>query len=159
GDGQTGEDITSNVRTIRSIPLKLKGDAVPEVLEVRGEVLMTRKDFERLNEQQQRKGDKIFVNPRNAAAGSLRQLDPRITAARASRFFAYGCGEIRIRRDGQVDLFQQEAGNADMPKDTHTGMLDWLVELGLPVSDRRRRVKGADELLAFYEEAGRKRAE
>ena len=159
GDGQTGEDITSNVRTIRSIPLKLKGDAVPEVLEVRGEVLMTRRDFERLNEQQRRKGDKIFVNPRNAAAGSLRQLDPRITASRPLRFFAYGWGEIRIRRGGQVDLFQQEAGDADMPKDTHTGMLDWLVELGLPVSDRRRRVKGADELLAFYEEAGRKRAE
>lgn len=159
GDGQTGEDITANVRTIRSIPLKLSGSNVPEVLEVRGEVLMTRKDFERLNEHQQRKGDKVFVNPRNAAAGSLRQLDPRITASRPLRFFAYGWGEIRIRKGGQVDLFRQEAGDADMPRDTHSGMLDWLMGFGLPVSDMRRRLKGAESLLEFYEEVGRKRPE
>lgn len=87
GDGQTGEDITSNIRTLRSVPLSLRGD-YPAVLEVRGEVLMNRRDFERLNETQQRRGDKIFVNPRNAAAGSLRQLDPRITAQRPLRFYA-----------------------------------------------------------------------
>src|SRR5690606_4197449 len=121
GDGQTGEDITANVRTVRSVPLRLRGDDLPEVLEVRGEMLMTRRDFERLNAQQQQRREKIFVNPRNAAAGSLRQLDPRVTASRPLRFFAYGWGEIRLRRkDGQVDLFQQEAGDADMPRDTHS---------------------------------------
>src|SRR5690554_2921654 len=131
GDGQTGEDITANVRTVRSVPLRLRGDDIPEVLEVRGEMLMTRADFERLNARQQQRGDKIFVNPRNAAAGSLRQLDPRITAERPLRFFAYGWGEIRLRRNGHVDLFRQEAGNPDMPQDTHSGMLDWFSELGL----------------------------
>lgn len=158
GDGQTGEDITANVRTVRSVPLRLRGDDIPEVLEVRGEMLMTRADFEKLNTQQQKRGDKVFVNPRNAAAGSLRQLDPRITASRPLRFFAYGWGEIRLRRDGQVELFQQEAGDADMPFDTHSGMLDWFVTLGLPVSDLRRRVKGAEGLLAFYEDIGQRRA-
>ena len=158
GDGQTGEDITANVRTIRSVPLRLKGSEVPDVLEVRGEVLMTRKDFERLNETQQKRGDKVFVNPRNAAAGSLRQLDPRITASRPLRFFAYGWGEIRVRRDGQVDLFRQEAGDAEMPRPTHSDMLDWFAELGLPVNDLRRRLKGADELLAFYEDIGARRS-
>lgn len=93
GDGQTGEDITSNIRTLRSVPLSLRGN-YPAVLEVRGEVVMNRRDFERLNETQQRRGDKIFVNPRNAAAGSLRQLDPRITAQRPLRFYAYGWGEL-----------------------------------------------------------------
>lgn len=159
GDGQTGEDITANVRTVRSVPLRLHGDDIPEVLEVRGEVLMTRADFEKLNAQQQKRGEKIFVNPRNAAAGSLRQLDPRITAQRPLRFFAYGWGEIRLRRNGQVDLFQQEAGAADMPCDTHSGMLEWFAALGLPVNDLRRRVQGADGLLAFYEEIGARRAE
>lgn len=159
GDGQTGEDITANVRTVRSVPLRLKGESVPEVLEVRGEMLMTHQDFERLNQEQQRRREKIFVNPRNAAAGSLRQLDPRITANRPLRFFAYGWGEIRLRRKGgQVDLFQQEAGDAEMPCDTHSGMLDWFASLGLPVNDLRRRVKGLDGLLSYYEEVGAKRA-
>ena len=159
GDGQTGEDITANVRTVRSVPLRLRGDNVPEVLEVRGEMLMTRQDFERLNAQQQQRREKIFVNPRNAAAGSLRQLDPRITATRPLRFFAYGWGEIRLRRDGgQVDLFTQEAGDADMPYDSHSGMLEWFVKLGLPVSDLRRRVDGSDGLLAYYKDIGAKRA-
>ena len=160
GDGQTGEDITANVRTVRSVPLRLRGDDVPEVLEVRGEMLMTRQDFERLNEQQQQRREKIFVNPRNAAAGSLRQLDPRITATRPLRFFAYGWGEIRLRRkDGQVDLFRQEAGDADMPRDSHSGMLEWFAALGLPVSDLRRRVSGLEGLLAYYEEVGARRSE
>ncbi len=160
GDGQTGEDITANVRTVRSVPLRLRGDDIPEVLEVRGEMLMTRQDFERLNEQQQKRREKVFVNPRNAAAGSLRQLDPRITANRPLRFFAYGWGEIRLRsKNGQVDLFQQEAGDADMPRDTHSGMLEWLTDLGLPVSDLRRRVSGAIGLLSYYEEIGKRRPE
>ncbi|HLU78444.1 MAG TPA: NAD-dependent DNA ligase LigA [Burkholderiaceae bacterium] len=160
GDGQTGEDITANVRTVRSVPLRLRGKDIPDVLEVRGEMLMTRRDFERLNAQQQQRREKIFVNPRNAAAGSLRQLDPRVTASRPLRFFAYGWGEIRLRRkDGQVDLFQQEAGDADMPRDTHSGMLEWIGELGLPVSDLRRRVKGLKGLLGYYEDISERRAE
>ena len=96
GDGQTGEDVTANIKTIKSIPLKLREDhePVPAVLEVRGEIFMNAADFALLNETQASRGDKIFVNPRNAAAGSLRQLDPRITAQRPLRFFAYGWGEV-----------------------------------------------------------------
>ncbi|MBX6317048.1 NAD-dependent DNA ligase LigA [Pigmentiphaga sp.] len=144
GDGQVGEDITANIRTIRSIPLTLMGP-VPEVLEVRGEVLLFRKDFERLNDAQREAGEKVFINPRNAAAGSLRQLDPRITAKRPLRFFAYGWGEIRGSLPG--------AGQADAdapPFDTHMRMLDWLQELGLPVNRERRLAKGAAGLLEFY---------
>lgn len=158
GDGQTGEDITSNIRTLRSVPLRLKGD-YPQVLEVRGEVLMHRQDFDALNEAQQRRGDKIFVNPRNAAAGSLRQLDPRITAQRPLRFFAYGWGEIRVVHDGQTELFRQEAGDADMPRNTHAGMLDWFEKLGLPVNGSRAVVHGADGLLGFYERIGAARTQ
>lgn len=158
GDGQTGEDITSNIRTLRSVPLRLKGDA-PEVLEVRGEVLMNRSDFDALNQAQQRRREKIFVNPRNAAAGSLRQLDPNITKHRPLRFFAYGWGEIRIRHDGQTDFFQQESGLPSMPRPTHAQMLDWFEEFGLPVNGARQVVKGAEGLLAFYAETGIERAQ
>jgi DNA ligase (NAD+) len=158
GDGQTGEDITSNIRTLRSVPLRLRGDA-PEVLEVRGEVLMNRSDFDALNQAQQRRREKIFVNPRNAAAGSLRQLDPNITKHRPLRFFAYGWGEIRIRHDGQTDFFQQESGLPSMPRPTHAQMLDWFEEFGLPVNGARQVVKGADGLLAFYAETGSERAQ
>ncbi|MBB5216731.1 NAD-dependent DNA ligase LigA [Parapusillimonas granuli] len=157
GDGQTGEDITSNIRTLRSVPLKLIG-RYPDVLEVRGEVLMNRADFERLNQAQQARGEKVFVNPRNAAAGSLRQLDPRITATRPLRFFAYGWGEIRLVNRGQVELFLQEAGDADMPCDTHAGMLEWFESLGLPVSAERKVVRGADGMLGFYAAVGAGRA-
>ncbi|MCA3230987.1 MAG: NAD-dependent DNA ligase LigA, partial [Cupriavidus sp.] len=94
GDGETGEDVTANVRTIKAIPLKLRGKA-PAVLEVRGEVFMYRADFDKLNARQAEAGEKTFVNPRNAAAGSLRQLDPRITAKRPLSFFAYGLGELQ----------------------------------------------------------------
>ena len=87
GDGTTGEDVTVNVRTIRTVPLKLQGQGWPEVLEVRGEVVIPKKEFEKLNAEQLKRGDKIFANPRNAAAGSLRQLDPKITAARPLAFF------------------------------------------------------------------------
>lgn len=141
GDGQTGEDISGNIRTLRSVPLTLSGD-YPDVLEIRGEVLMHRSDFDRLNRTQQDRGDKIFVNPRNAAAGSLRQLDPRITATRPLRFFAYGWGEI--------------AGSTPCP--THAQMLDWFTTLGLPVNAARRVVKGADGLLGFYEHTGTTRS-
>ncbi|WP_019451694.1 NAD-dependent DNA ligase LigA, partial [Cupriavidus sp. BIS7] len=140
GDGETGEDVTANVRTIKAIPLKLRGKA-PAVLEVRGEVFMYRADFDRLNARQAEAGEKTFVNPRNAAAGSLRQLDPRITAKRPLSFFAYGIGELQ---------------GADRPA-MHSVMLDGFAELGLPVCTERRVVKGAQGLLSFYREIGERR--
>ncbi|MGB3835437.1 NAD-dependent DNA ligase LigA [Castellaniella sp.] len=143
GDGSSGEDITSNIRTLRSVPLRLRGTEVPAVVEVRGEVLMNRADFERLNQQQQARGDKAFVNPRNAAAGSLRQLDPRITAQRPLRFYAYGWGQIR-----------DEAGRDLQPHDTHAAMLDWLGQFGFAVSPGRQCCRGAGQLLQFYEAVG-----
>lgn len=151
GDGVTGEDITSNVRTIASIPLRLQGDSHswPEILEVRGEVLMHRADFERLNQTQSQRGEKVFVNPRNAAAGSLRQLDPRITAQRPLRFFAYGWGEIRFGAEGQ---------STAEPFPTQSAMLDWLAQLGFPVDNHRRVVQGAESLLMFYQHTEEVRA-
>ncbi len=140
GNGQVGEDVTANVRTIKAIPLTLRGD-VAGVVEVRGEVLMFRQDFERLNQEQGEREQKIFVNPRNAAAGSLRQLDPRITAARTLRFFAYGWGQVDHMPAAQ----------------THSGMLDWIASLGVPVNAHRRVAHGADGLLAFYTEIGEAR--
>jgi DNA ligase (NAD+) len=141
GDGATGEDVTQNVRTIRAIPLKLKGANVPRVVEVRGEVLMFRRDFERMNERQREAGQREFANPRNAAAGSLRQLDPRITAQRPLSFFSYGIGELE---------------GIEMP-DTHSGLLEWYGELGLPVCAEQAVVKGAQGLLEFFRRIGEKR--
>ena len=142
GDGTTGEDVTANVRTVRAIPLRLIGCA-PRVLEVRGEVLMFRRDFERLNERQRNAGEREFVNPRNAAAGGLRQLDPSITAGRALRFFAYGVGE---------------AAGVDLP-DTHSGLLDWLAAAGLPVGAQRTVARDAQALLDFYRRMMAQRAQ
>jgi DNA ligase (NAD+) len=140
GDGETGEDVTANVRTIKAIPLKLRG-AAPAVLEVRGEVFMYRRDFDKLNARQAEAGEKTFVNPRNAAAGSLRQLDPRITAKRPLSFFAYGLGELQgIERPA-----------------THSVMLDGFATMGLPVCTERAVVKGAQGLLDFYRKVGEKR--
>jgi DNA ligase (NAD+) len=144
GDGQTGEDVTSNIRTIKSIPLRLTGQPheIPQVLEVRGEVFMNLADFDLLNEAQRVRGEKIFVNPRNAAAGSLRQLDPRITAQRPLRFFAYGWGDV-----GSLQL------------DKHSDMLDWMARLGLPVNVSQHVVaQGAADLLRYYEQVGLRRA-
>ncbi|KVL52075.1 NAD-dependent DNA ligase LigA [Burkholderia territorii] len=141
GDGTTGEDVTENVRTIRSIPLKLKGRHVPAVLDVRGEVLMFKRDFARLNERQRAAEQREFANPRNAAAGSLRQLDPKITAQRPLSFFSYGIGVL----DGMP-----------MP-DTHSALLDWYESLGLPVNRERAVVRGADGLLDFFRKIGEKR--
>ncbi|BDB24430.1 DNA ligase [Cupriavidus sp. TA19] len=140
GDGETGEDVTVNVRTIKAIPLKLRGQA-PAVLEVRGEVFMYRRDFDKLNARQAEAGEKTFVNPRNAAAGSLRQLDPRITAKRPLSFFAYGLGELQ---------------GVDRPA-THSAMLDGFDALGLPVCKERAVVKGAQGLLDFYSDIGKRR--
>ncbi|HEY0488977.1 MAG TPA: NAD-dependent DNA ligase LigA [Telluria sp.] len=142
GDGATGEDVTTNIRTIRAIPLRLHGASVPKVLEVRGEVLMYKADFARLNARQRDAGQKEFANPRNAAAGSLRQLDSRITATRNLRFFAYGVGALE---------------GVAMP-DSHSKLLDWYNELGLPVCAERAVVPGLEGMLAFYRDIGKRRA-
>ena len=134
GDGETGEDVTPNLRTIRSVPLRLSASRPPAVLEVRGEVFMRREAFDKLNERQRAAGDKVFVNPRNAAAGFVRQLDPSVTASRPLSFFAYGIGEVA----GWV-----------LPG-THSRLLDALAEFGVPVSSRRAAVRGAAGLLEFH---------
>ena len=133
GDGETGEDVTQNIRTVRRIPLRLTGEA-PPVLEVRGEVFMSRPDFERYNEKQRAMGKATLVNPRNGAAGSLRQLDPAMTAERPLSFYAYGLGETR---------------GWDVPA-THAGLLDALAAGGLPVCEHRAVVQGAEGLIAFH---------
>jgi len=135
GDGETGEDVTQNIRTIGQIPLRLSGaDDPPPVLEVRGEVYMRRDDFERLNERQREKGEKTYINPRNTAAGAVRQLDPAMTASRPLSFFAYGLGEVQ---------------GWPLPE-THGALLDALGAFGLPVSGDRRVVAGAEGLVAFH---------
>lgn len=134
GDGTTGEDITTNVRTIRAIPLKLHGDNIPARLEVRGEVFLPQSGFEKINEEARRTGAKVFANPRNAAAGSLRQLDPRITAKRPLTFFCYGIGIL-------------EGG--ELPR-SHLARLQQFKAWGLPVSDRIRLCSTPEEVLAFY---------
>ncbi|MDR7344965.1 DNA ligase (NAD+) [Pantoea alhagi] len=141
GDGTTGENITTNVRTIRAIPLRLKGDNIPARLEVRGEVFMNQAGFEKLNAEARRTGGKIFANPRNAAAGSLRQLDPRITAKRPLTFFCYGIGLV-------------EGG--ELPH-SHWERLQQFKAWGIPVSDRIRRLHSAEEVLDFYHQVERDR--
>lgn len=139
GDGQVGENVTANIRTMASVPLKLRGDT-PDVLEVRGEVLMYRDDFLRLNERQAIKGEKTFVNPRNAAAGSLRQLDPKLTAQRPLRFFAYGWGDIQQDEHRPVAL-----------GDTQAQRLDYLQQVGFIIDRHRQVVKGVEGLVTFFE--------
>ena len=146
GDGETGEDVTQNVRTIRAIPLRLATDAPPPVLEVRGEVYLRRDDFEALNEAARQRGDKTFVNPRNAAAGSIRQLDPAIAAQRPLSFFAYGLGETQ----GWA-LLPGSGGPA-----THSGVLDALLALGLPVC-HERAVGTVDDLIRFHADIAARR--
>ena len=142
GDGATGENVTANVRTVYDIPLRLHGENPPKVLDVRGEVLMFKADFAKLNQRQREAEQKEFVNPRNAAAGALRQLDSRITAQRSLRFFAYGIGTLE---------------GAAMPE-THSALLDWYKDLGLHVCAERAVVFGAQGLLEFYRGIGQKRA-
>jgi DNA ligase (NAD+) len=145
GDGATGEDVTANIRTISAIPLRLKlndvESSVATVLEVRGEALMFKKDFAELNKRQESLGEKIFVNPRNAAAGSLRQLDPAITAQRPLRFFGYAVGEVL---------------GFELPQ-THEGLLNWLRDKGIPVSQTRQTSVDAHGLLDFYNAVGEQR--
>ena len=141
GDGEVGEDVTHNVRTIRAIPQRLALARSPAVLEVRGEIYMTRRDFAKLNERQQAAGLKTFINPRNTAAGAVRQLDPAMTAKRPLRFFAYGIGETE---------------DFAIPP-THSALLDALARAGLPVSRDRRVAHGADELAAFYADVAQRR--
>lgn len=135
GDGTTGEDVTANVRTIRTIPLRLTDASVPEVLEVRGEVIMHRADFEALNRRQLEAGQKTFVNPRNAAAGALRQLDPKVTAERRLHFYAYSLGVV----------------SGPVPADTQSGILDWFAAIGFPVAGLRCVVSGPEALADFHE--------
>ncbi len=141
GDGEVGEDVTPNVRTIRQIPLRLRGKPVPAVVEVRGEIYMRRADFEALNEAQRSRGAPTYVNPRNTAAGAVRQLDPNVTAQRPLSFFAYGLGEVRGR----------------LAVATQGGLLDQLAEWGLPVDDTRRVVHGSEGLVAFHAEVAARR--
>ena len=142
GDGTTGEDITANIRTIRNIPLQLLMDNPPARLEVRGEVFMPHEGFERLNQQALEKGEKTFANPRNAAAGSLRQLDPKITSKRPLVLNAYGIGI---------------AEGVDLPN-THYDRLQWLKTIGIPVNPEIRLCNGTDEVLDFYRDIQNKRS-
>lgn len=141
GDGKQGEDVTSNVRTVRAIPLRLRGKNIPELLEVRGEIFMTRSGFARLNRRLSEAGQKTFVNPRNAAAGSLRQLDPTVTAQRPLNFYCYGA-----------------ASEAGLPE-THSAILEQLRRWGLPVSDQVDVVTGLDGLESAYARFSRRRQE
>ncbi len=141
GDGTYGENITENIRTIRSIPLRLLDLAPPDILEVRGEVLMFKDAFRALNRRQRENGQKEFVNPRNAAAGSLRQLDSQITASRQLKFFAYGTGEL-----------------AGVPApETQDEMMKWFMQMGIPVCNERKVVRGLAGMLKFFGEISAKR--
>ncbi|OJU92268.1 MAG: DNA ligase (NAD(+)) LigA [Burkholderiales bacterium 66-5] len=146
GDGELGEDVTHAIRTIRQIPLSLQGEQVPPVIEVRGEVYMRGADFERLNQRQQAAGEKLFVNPRNAAAGAVRQLDARIAAQRPLSFFAYGLGEVTPPEQGGPRFA------------THYALLQRLKSWGFPVAAEARIAHGAAELAAFHREMGEQRA-
>ncbi len=139
GDGYSGEDVTANIRTIKAIPLKLRGDSHPDIVDVRGEVFMSHKDFEALNQAAIAKSEKTFANPRNAAAGSLRQLDPKITAQRTLSFFAYGIGQC-------------DPSNI-IPK-THSDLLNLYQSWGLPVCEHRAVVQSIDGLMDFYQRIG-----
>ncbi|MDO8348485.1 MAG: NAD-dependent DNA ligase LigA [Rugosibacter sp.] len=173
GDGFSGEDVTQNLRTVRSIPLRLTGEAIPARLEVRGEVLMFRAEFEAMNERQRARGEKEFVNPRNAAAGSLRQLDPKMTAQRPLRFFAYGVAQIStvspaptfgsgrtsddvLNRLTPVSLHRKSEETAVylavLPAPTfHSELMERLGAWGFPLASERAVVTGAAGLATYYE--------
>src|SRR5712672_258489 len=141
GDGSTGEDVTANARTIKDIPNTLKGRKIPAACEVRGEIYMLKQDFLILNKKQAEADDTVFANPRNSAAGSLRQKDVSITASRPLKFFAYAWGEM-----------------SDYPADTQHGMLAWMDKAGFVVNPLTKLCKTIDEVLAFYRKIGEERA-
>ena len=141
GDGSVGEDVTHNIKTIKTIPLKLHGENRPRIFEVRGEVLMDKNDFKELNEYQISLGQKTFANPRNAAAGSLRQLDPKITAKRKLKFYAYSLGQV----------------NQDLELTNHTDILEYIHNAGVPISSYSQRVVGINQMQHFYEDILKKR--
>src|SRR6476469_1202632 len=142
GDGAVGEDVTANIRTLEDVPKKLKGRNVPEICEVRGEVYMTKKAFLALNERQKATGDTIFANPRNSAAGSLRQKDPTITASRPLGFFAYAWGEM-----------------SDMPEDTQSGMIGWFQRCGFKTNPLTKLCHSIEQLIGFHRKIEEQRAE
>ena len=141
GDGEVGEDVTANLRTITAIPLRLRGEDFPRVLEVRGEIYMPKAAFDAFNERARERGERTLANPRNGAAGSLRQLDPRVTASRPLAFYAYAVGEVR---DGVLP-------------ETHTQTLAKLRDWGLPVSPQVDAASGLDDLLSYYRRIGEQR--
>jgi DNA ligase (NAD+) len=141
GDGAEGEDVTANIRTLKDVPRRLKGKNVPRICEVRGEVYMTKGAFLALNERQKASGGQIFANPRNSAAGSLRQKDPAITASRPLGFFAYAWGEI-----------------SEMPADTQSGMIKWFESCGFKTNPLAKLCRSTDQLIAFHREIEEKRA-
>ncbi len=141
GDGAEGEDVTANVKTLKDIPHRLKRKSVPAVCEVRGEIYMTKQAFLALNQRQAASGGQVFANPRNSAAGSLRQKDPSITASRPLGFFAYGWGEM-----------------SDMPADTQTGMIKWFEACGFTTNPLTKLCRSVEELLAFHREIEAQRA-
>src|SRR5580658_9020296 len=141
GDGTEGEDVTANIRTLKDVPKKLSGRNLPEVCEVRGEVYMTKQAFLALNERQKAAGDAIFANPRNSAAGSLRQKDPGITASRPLGFFAYAWGEM-----------------SDMPADLQSGMISWFERCGFKTNPLTKMCRSVDALLQFHREIEAQRA-
>ncbi len=142
GDGAEGEDVTANIRTLKDVPQRLKGKKIPNVCEVRGEVYMTKADFLKLNERQKEAGETIFANPRNSAAGSLRQKDPAVTASRPLGFFAYAWGQM-----------------SDMPADTQSGMIKWFEACGFTTNPLTRLCRSTEDLIAFHRkiEEGRAR--
>src|SRR5580704_11944904 len=141
GDGFEGEDVTANARTIKDIPNQLKGRRVPAACEMRGEVYMLKQDFLILNKKQAEADDTVFANPRNSAAGSLRQKDVSITASRPLKFFAYAWGEM-----------------SELPADTQHGMLAWMDKVGFVVNPLTKLCKSVEEVLAFYRKIGQDRA-
>ena len=141
GDGFEGEDVTANVRTLEDVPEKMKGRGVPDVCEVRGEVYMSHADFAALNKRQEKDGKQVFANPRNAAAGSLRQLDPAITTSRPLRFFAYSYGEM-----------------SSIPAETQSGILDWLKRSGFAINPLTKTCRSVAELIAFHRDIETRRA-
>ncbi len=142
GDGSEGEDVTANIRTLKDVPQKLKGKHIPKICEVRGEVYMTKQAFLELNERQKAAGGELYVNPRNTAAGSLRQKDPAITASRPLGFFAYAWGEM-----------------SDMPADSQSGMIKWFASCGFKTNPLTKIRHSVEELLAFHREIEQTRAE